>query len=187
MEINGKITGIDLMPKDKGVTVYYTDNVEEHGENTYKEYNVKVFRQPSDNLKTILRTLVGHAIYCLGLSNGKLNEPEFKSRKIVDMPVFKNFRFSGFKINGDGEEEKLIVKMKLEDINHQEVALTSGKIGIADGTYAFDELLASDMDQVIEEVKNFIKGENYYRQTALEFPKEEKKKSKKSVDHEDDL
>lgn len=171
MEINGKITGIDLMPKDKGVTVYYTDNVEEHGENTYKEYNVKVFRQPSDNLKTILRTLVGHAIYCLGLSNGKLGENEFKSRKVVDMPIFKKFKFSGFSIKGDGEDEKLVVKMKLEDINHEEVALNSGKIGIADGTYAFEDLLASDMDQVIEEVRNFISGNNYHVQGVIDFPK----------------
>lgn len=191
MDINGKITGFDLLPEDKGAKVFYTDNVMEENEYTYKEYSVKVERQPSDNLKTILRTLVGHAIYSLGLSNGKLGEAEFKSRKVVDMPVFKDFKFLGFKISGDAEEEKLIIKMKLRDINDQEVPLTSGKIGMADGTYVYDELLASDMEQVIKEVKSFIAGKNYWIQTSMQFPEQKEKatskKSAKKVDNEDDL
>lgn len=172
MAINGKIMGFDLLPKNKGAKIFYTDNVIEAGESTYKEYSVKVERQPSENLETILRTLVGHAIYVLGLSNGNLGEKEFKSRKVVDMPVFKDFKFAGFKIAGDGEDEQLIVKMKLKNINDEEVAISSGKIGVADGTYAYEELLSSDLDQVITEVKSFIEGTNYYVQAKIEFPVE---------------
>lgn len=180
MDINGKIIGFDLLPKDKGAKIFYTDNVMEADEYTYKEYSVKVERKISGNLETILRTLVGHAVYNLGLSNGKLGEPEFKSRKVVDMPVFKDFKFAGFKLVGDGEDEKLIVKMKLKDINDQEVPLTTGKIGMADGTYLYEEILASDMEQVIKELKSFIEGKNYFLQTKIEFPE-------KTVSTEDDL
>lgn len=187
MDINGKIIGFDLLPKDKGAKIFYTDNVIEEGEYTCKELNVKVNRAASHNLKTILRTLVGHGIYVLGLSNDKLGEKEFKSRKIVDLPAFKNFEFCGFKISGDGEDEQLIVKMKLKNINDEWIPITSGKIGIADGTYVFDELLAEDLEQAITEVKSYLDGKNYFKQPELPFPEQEKApKNKKKVTSDDE-
>lgn len=177
---DGKIIGFDLLPKGKGATITYTDNVEEHGELTYKEHKTKVERRPSHQLETILRSLVGHAVYTLGLSNDKLKEKEFKSRKIVDMPEFKKFSFSGFKIFGDAEEEKVLIKLKLKNINDEAVPLNSGKIAIADGSYLFEEFLAGDMEDVIEEVKSFVAGNNYYKEPELPFP--DQKTSKVSED-----
>lgn len=167
---DGKITGFEVLPKGKGAVVRYTDNVIEDGEMTYKEYVAKVERKPSSDVSTIMRVLLGHGLYNLGMTDGVLTEKDFKSRKIVDAPEFKHVRFKGFTISGDGEDEKVSIKMEITCKNDEVVALTSGKIAIADGSYVYDDLLASDLEQAIAEVNSFIEGENYYKEAELPFP-----------------
>lgn len=169
---NGKIIGFSLPPNRKGAKISFVDNVMEQGEYTTKEYTLKVDRQVSNNFYTILRALVGHAIYNLGLADGKIAEKELKERRIVDMPKFKQFRFKGFKLSGDAEDEKIVVQMDISNINDEMIPVNSGKIGVADGKYAFEDILVHDLDAVIEEAHKFIQGTNYYKQAELPFPEE---------------
>lgn len=169
---NGKIIGFTLLPKNKGAKIQFTDNVLEQGEVTTKEFQVKVDRSISDEFYTILRSLIGHAVYNLGLSDGKIGEKELKERRIVDMPKFKQFRFKGFKISGDDEDEKVVVQMEIRNINDELIPISSGKVAIADGSYAFEDILAHDLDAVIDETRKFIEGRNYYKQAELPFPEE---------------
>lgn len=166
----GKITGFDLLPKGQGAVVNYTDNPIENGEPTYKELIEKVHRRPSENLTTILRALIGHAIYYCGWSYGKLTEKELKSRKVVDMPEFESYQFKGFSIKGDGEEEKIIVKMTKVCAGDEVISIVTPPIPIAAGEYVYDDVLASDLQNVIEQIQLFISGKNYFVQAAIEFP-----------------
>lgn len=166
----GKITGFDIMPKGKGAVVHFTDNPVEAGEVTYKELSHKVYRKPSENLSTMLRALLGHAIYYNGWSFGKLTDKELKSRKVVDMPEFKDYAFKGFTIQGDGEDEKLIIKFAKSCAGDEIVGLVTPPIKIAAGEYVYDDILASDLEKVIDEVKLYLAGKNYFVQAKIEFP-----------------
>lgn len=167
---NGKIIGLEIKPKF--VLVNFTSNEVEQGEITPKEYTVKVHRNPSDELVTAVNILLGHAIYFCGLDNGKLGEKELNNRKIIDMPAFRDYEFKGFYLKGDDEDEKLVIKITKKAKNDSEFPINVPGIGIADGTYLYDEVLAEDLDGVITEVRSFIEGKNYYVQGKLNFEEE---------------
>lgn len=170
----GKIIGITLMPKEKGAIVLFTDNPEECGSITPKEYTVKVHRRISSNLETVLNCLIGHAIYFGGFSNNKLEEKEFKSRKVLSMPEFKNYSFKSFKLSGNGEKEKVSIVFEKRTIDGDSFKVSIPAIPFADGTYLYEDFLASDLQSAIQEVRSFINGKNYFQG---EFNFDEKEES----------
>lgn len=182
---NGKIIGLEIKPKF--VLVNFTSNEVEAGEITPKEYTVKVHRAASDQLVTALNILLGHAVFFCGLDNGKIGEKEIKNRKIIDMPAFRDYEFKGFSLKGDDEDEKLIIKMTKKAKNDSEFPINVPGIGIADGTYLYDEILAEDLDSVIIEVRSFIEGKNYYVQGSLDFSEKESEQTEEVENPYDDI
>lgn len=176
----GKIIGLDLKPNF--VVVTHTSNDVEAGQVTPKDHTTKVYRKPSDELVTSLRVMLSHALIYCKMDNNKIGEKELKSRKIVDMPEFRGFEVTGFKISGDNEEEKIQIKLSKECKNDEVISFGSPKIAIHDGTYPYDFLLGEDLGSLIEEVTTFIEGKNYYVQGALDLQPAKEEKEKNPVD-----
>lgn len=167
--MEGKITSFKL--NGTSCSVSFNENITEKNDVTNKSHTIKVARPASNNLRTIGRALIAHAIYYLNLDQGKITEKEFKARSITDgLPEFKMFRFVGFSLKGDGEKEKVVIHMEVYSRGDKASPLSSQPIGLFDGSYAFDEYLQHDVEQMVAEVEAYIAGENYYSDPELPFP-----------------
>ena len=164
--MEGKITSFQLT-KD-GAKVSFTDNVIEQGENTVKEHVLKVHRRISDTFRTQLRTLLGHGLLISSIATDKdIDDKSMKNRKIVDMPKYSNYGIIGFKSKKDEDEEEISIIMSIQPELGGEIIVTVPFILLYSEQYPHTELLRQDFEQVLEEVKNYIKGDNYYIQGDL--------------------
>lgn len=173
-----RIIGLKLTKK--GADVRYSETVEEHGEETSKEHTSKISRKPSGKLTTLLHVLLGHALVWANLDEEKIGEKELGSRKIVDMPKFKGWDVKGFSVSGSGENETLSIDLLRTNLHGTEFKFKVDKIPVQGG-YQFDTILGADLSNLVNEVKLFIEGENYWVQGNLfAAPKEENKSKEKS-------
>lgn len=184
-QYNGKITAFSLLPNGSGAVIKFTDNPIENNEPTPKEITHKVLRKPSENLYMVLRSLLGHAIYYCGWSFGKLTDKELQSRKVVDMPEFSSYTFLGFQLKGDDEDEKITIEFAKSLETGETIKLKTPGIPIASGEYVFDDILSSDLQQIINELRLFLAGKNYFVQARIMFP--EPKEQDSEGEFEDEL
>lgn len=170
--MEGKIISFQLT--SKGAAVQYTDNVLESGENTVKEYKVKINRRISDTFRNQLRTLLGHGLLISSLATSKeIDEKSIKNRKIVDMPQFSKFGVVGFSRKKDGDEEELTLNLELHPELGGCVKIAVPPILLHGEEYEHGKYLVEDFTQILEEVHNYIQGNNYYVQGDLFAEKEE--------------
>lgn len=187
--MENKFIGLEIT--GKGAKLSYIEHVEEHEGITNKEYSVKVDRAPSNSMKTIMKTLLGHALVKLNIHGGKIGEKEIKNRKAVDLPDFKGYEVVKFSLKGDGEEEVINIKIKCELTDGDKFTIDVPPIPIASGKYPHEKELSRDLDNVIQECKNYSQGvkESYFFQEQLPFPKDENGKfvNKEQESEEDDF
>lgn len=174
-KIDGEIRSFSYsgeLGKEKAV-ITYTNNVIEQGQVTPKEYSVKVNRRISDDFKSLLRFLIGHALFFADLDNGKIDEKYIKSRKSVDDPEFKDYEFSALRIVGDGEKKKVSIILNKKCTKPQAfMKLPIPAIPMEDGTYLYEEFLSDDVENVISQIHDYLAGKNYFVQSSLDFQEE---------------
>ena len=101
MESQKRIIGfkkIRFAKKDGGLVTMAHFGVGDNGAINNESSN-KIDVAPSAEFDIQLRTLIGHALLFASLDGKKLGEKEMNSRKVVDMPQFKNVNISSFKIS----------------------------------------------------------------------------------------
>lgn len=165
--MEGKIISFQLK-SDGGAVVKYTDNVLESGQNTVKEYTVKVNRRISDTFRNQLRTLLGHGLLISSIATSKdIDEKSIKNRKIVDMPKFSKYGIIGFSRKKDADEEELSLILTLRTELGGEIKIAVPPILVHGEEYEHGAYLIEDLNQILEEVHNYIQGKNYYVQGEL--------------------
>ena len=182
--MDGKILSLEV--GKKSTKVVYTINEMVDGKNVYKKRTDEIDRKPSSEMAIIFRSLLGHALFHAGLSNGKLGEKEMKSRKVVDMPFFKSYEILKIQITGDGEEEAISFKVQNETVAGSTYPINIPKLFIAAGIYPFEMEVAKDLDDLVKEIRSFIENKNF-SPDLFDQPKEEKKsKNKKEKEEEEE-
>lgn len=145
----------------QGAKVVFKNHALEHDKITNKKNTVETDRPISEIFNNQLRTLLGHAILFAGLDFDKIGESEMKSRKVVDMPDFKNFHIIGFSITGDDEDSKIAIDMKIESDKGHNSNINGITIPLHDDSYEYLLYLAQDVDEILEQTKSYLDGNNY--------------------------
>lgn len=153
--------------KSKSVSVVYNLSQIESGESTEKKRTDEVFREPSYKVRTCLKVMLGHALIIAGLANGKLQEQEMKSRKIIDLPVFKDYNVIGFKTSKDDKDLEISFKITKTCPLGGLISFETPSHKISSDHYSHSDLLTEDYNNLIQEIELFVEGENYTDQLSM--------------------